>query len=168
MCEYVNVLAIDVGYRNFAWCCVDSENWQSPTQWQLQDLWKFKVGRRNTPTRDDLVEMMVKWYERNKTMIDTVDYVVLENQMRTPFIVMNVVLQTLMYGKVTIVHPMTVGAFWKLPVTRAEKKAKGVKICEQFTGKKLKGEKVDDLADSWLMAVWLLHKHKGVELSNGA
>ncbi len=162
MCEYLRVCAIDAGTRNFAFCIVDSVNWRQPLHWQKVDLWAPQVGRRLTPTKDDIVCITREWCRTNWSILRECDHIVLENQLRTPFIIMNTVIQTLFFNTCSVIHPMTVAAFFKLPKTRAEKKLAGVAVVGRYTQIDKKLGKVDDLADAWLMAVHKLQAENGI------
>ena len=153
--DYQRVCAIDAGTRNFAYCVMDNMSWNRPLVWRHEDLWAPKVGRRGTPNKQDIVKITYEWCVRNRDMIAACDAVVLENQMRRPFIIMNTVLQTCFYGKALVVHPMTVGSFFKLPKTRQEKKEQGVELVKRFATIPNHAKR-DDLADAWLMAAWQL------------
>lgn len=95
------------------------------------------------------------WCKRNEEMIKACDFVVLENQLRKTFIIMNTVIATYFYGKVTVAHPMTVGTFFKLSKTRDQKKRDGLAVCRSFATMPNEA-KADDLADAWMMCVWML------------
>ena len=158
MSEYKFVVAIDAGYRNFAVCAADNTDWQQPRTWYTEDLWKKRPGRRTEPDKNDCVEIALLWCKRNKRILDAADAIVLENQMRTPYIIINATIQALYFAKCTVVHPMSVAAFWQLPKTRELKKAAGVAVV-QANGAVLSRAnegKLDDMADAWLMAVYFL------------
>lgn len=159
--DYVRVCAIDAGTRNFAWCVVDNLNWKVPLHWKKEDLWAPKPGRRLTPTKEDIIDITVAWARTNWQTLDSCDVVVLEKQIRTPFIVMNTVLNTLFYDRCVQVHPMTVGSFFKLPKKRIDKKAAGIRVVNLHADLPV-ALKTDDLADAWLMAVYLLIEKQGI------
>jgi hypothetical protein len=155
--DYVRVCAIDAGTRNFAYCFVDNLHWREPLRWTKEDLWREQPNRRRTPTKEDVVAITVAWCRRNAAALAECDYVVLENQIRIPFIVMNTVIQALHYDKCVSVHPMTVGAYYGLPKTREAKKAAGIAVVvRNGVNFGVANGKIDDLADAWLMAVYQL------------
>ncbi len=156
MGDYACVCAIDVGYRNMAFCVVDNNNWRKPLVWQKVDLWAPAAGRRGVPTKDDVLRITHDWCRANWKLLRACDAIVLENQLRTPFIIMNTVIQALFLSRTTVVHPMTVASFFKLPKTRAEKKVAGILAVGAYAEIDTKSGKVDDLADAWLMATWKL------------
>ncbi len=156
MSDYVRVCAIDAGYRNFAYCVVDNNNWRQPLVWNKVDLWAPAAGKRGVPTKDDLVRITHEWCRSNWKLLRGCDCIILENQLRVPFIIINTVIQALFFNKCSVVHPMTVAAFFKLPKTRAEKKVAGVLTVGAYAQIDTQRGKVDDLADAWLMAVWKL------------
>jgi hypothetical protein len=162
MSDYMRVCAVDVGTRNFAFCIVDTMNWRHPLVWQHEDLWAVMPGRRRKPTKDDLVRITVAWCKRNYAALKECDHIVLENQIRTPFIIMNTVIQTLFLKRTTVVHPMTVATFFKLPKTRELKKAATVELVRLHAQIPAGAHKLDDLADTWIMAIHALVMHGGI------
>ncbi len=152
-CDYTNVVAIDVGYHNFACCCVDNNSYLSPLYWRNENLWRKKAGQRTKPTKEDIIRITHAWCMRNKSMLDGADVIILESQMRTPFELMNAVIFTLYIDKVKVVHPMTVASFWRLPKTRVLKKPAGVEVVQALNVIIPHSHKLDDLADAWMMAV---------------
>jgi len=158
MCaDFYQVTAIDIGYRNFSWCTLNAHEIVSHDN---VDLWRPQAKRRRQPTKNDLVDITVNWCKQHKQLLDDSDRIVLENQMREPFIVMNTVIHALYHDKVIVVHPMTVGAYWHLPVVRAQKKAAAIALA-QFHGVALHADKADDMADTYLMAKWQLNQMNG-------
>jgi hypothetical protein len=158
MCaDFWQITAIDVGYRNFSWCTLNPHGIISHDN---VDLWQPQAKRRRQPTRSDLVAIVVQWCRLHADLLNSSDKIVLENQMRQPFIVMNVVLHALYFDKVVVVHPMTVGSYWHLPTTRDKKKAAGIRLAQQH-GVQLCSGKQDDMADTWLMAQWQLNQMNG-------
>ena len=154
------VLAIDAGTRNFAYCVVDPVTWREPVVWYKEDLWT-KGGK---PSKEQVIEITHAWCRRNKALVDSCDLVVLEQQLRTTFIVQNAVIHALFFDKVTSVSPMTVGSFFHLPKTREHKKAATVALCQRNATMAAEVEKLDDLADAWMMAVWGLIKTNGLSI----
>jgi len=155
MGDWVQVTAIDVGWRNFAWCTLDTAHLQQPLQWHVEDLWLPNPQRRRQPTKEDLMQIATEWCDRNEQVLRTSDVIVLENQIRTPCIVLNAAIYSRCHGKARVVHPMTVGAFWKLPTSREAKKARAVVIVDSIVrGNFPRASKRDDLADTYLMAAW--------------
>ncbi len=152
MSDYHRVCAIDAGTRNFAFCFMDNLDWRQPVNWRKQDLWAPMPKRATKPTLQDVIYITYTWCMQNKTQLDECDSIVLETQLRKPFIVMNTVIQTLFYNKTVVVSPMTIAAYFKLPKTRDAKKAAGVALVQRYAV--LHGDKIDDLADAWMMAAW--------------
>ena len=162
--DYIRICAIDAGTRNFAYCVIDNNNWREPLVWQKEDLWPAVRGRKLRPTTQDMITLTSAWVERNRDMLQACDMIVLEKQMRTPFIVQNTVIQTLMMSKAVEVHPVSVGAWWKLPRKREAKKAAGVVAVQRSAVIPANMGKPDDLADAWLMAVYMLAKENAVNV----
>jgi len=148
------ICAIDVGTRNFAWCIVNDVHWQRPISWRHEAI----VTCRGKVTRNEIVRCTRMWAESNRNLLESCDRIILENQMRIPFIVMNTVIQTMFFDRVVVVHPLTVGAYWKLPRRRELKKARGIEVVAEQGAMMPQSDKQDDLADAWLMAVYGLHK----------
>lgn len=150
--DLIQVTAIDAGYRNFAWC---TKNRFETLSHGVVDLWAPQAGRRRKPTRDDLVRVAYAWCAEHQDLLRASDIIVLENQIREPYVIINTVIQTLFITRTRVVHPMTVGAYWRLPVKREQKKARAVELVQQY-GVALPLAKRDDMADAWLMAEWQL------------
>lgn len=161
MSDYARVCAIDPGTRNFSFCVADNFTWRRPIQWTLVDLWPPAPGRRATPTTEDVVAVTHQWCADNDELLRSCDTIVIEKQMRTPFIVMCTVIQALYFSRVRVVSPMTVGAFFNLPKTRQAKKAAGVVVCKKHAVME-DVDKLDDLADAWMMTVWALVKRGAI------
>lgn len=160
----VRVLALDVGTRNLGVALVSSDQVRKPEQWLRVDLMGKKRLSQKQADPESIVRATVHWVRNHKAWFDSCDAIVLERQMRTPFIVMNAVISALYLEKVQIVHPLTVGKFWGLPTTRVAKKAAGV-ACVAQNGALIPKDahgKYDDMADAYLMAVFQLVQMKGV------
>lgn len=164
--NYRTVLAIDVGFRNLGYCLVDSVCWQTPLAWGKADLWGWGPEKRRTPTKEQIVEITVQWVQDNQNLFAQADAVILENQMRTPFIIMNAVIHALHVRRVKVAHPMKVGSFWGLPKTRTQKKEAGIAVCRRNGATFPPNTKLDDLADAWLMAVWGLIQAGGLSIKS--
>lgn len=160
--DYRRVCAVDAGTRNFAFCVCDNTTWRKPLVWRKEDLWAPEVGRRGKPTLNDVVDITVAWCNRNRELLDSCDVIVLENQMRKPFIVMNTVIHGLFHSKTKSVHPMTVGSYFGLPKTREPKKKATVELCRRYAFIPEDGSKPDDLADAWQMCIWELVQSKAL------
>lgn len=164
--DYFRICAIDAGTRNFAFCVIDNVSWRDPLVWRKQDLWPPKCGRKTRPTTQDIVQLTRQWVADNRGMLDGCDMIVLEKQMRTPFIVQNAVIQTLMFEKCVEVHPVSVGAWWKLPRRREAKKEAGVVQVQHYATIPPNMGKPDDLADAWLMAVYMMVRENVISQNN--
>lgn len=113
------------------------------------------------------MQLATEWCDRNEAVLKSSDLVVLENQIRTPCIVLNAAIYARCFGRARVVHPMTVGAYWKLPTQREPKKAKAVEIVDTVTsGGFPRTYKRDDLADTFLMAAWGMIQVEGAKLSD--
>lgn len=160
--EYVRVCAIDAGYRNFAYCIVDNLSWNAPLVWRKEDLWGRRKG---TPTNRDLIAITQTWCENNREMLGACDCILLEKQMRIPFIVMNTVIQAHHFNASEVISPNTFGAFFKLPKKRIPKKMATIELCQKHTIMPDQYDKIDDLADAWMMSVWGLIKRGAISKS---
>ena len=160
--DYVRVCAIDAGTRNFAYCMCDNLTWNRPLVWRKEDLWAPQEGRKGKPNLQDIVEITHAWCMRQAEMLASCDLVILENQLRKPFIAMNCVIQALHFNKTEVVHPMRVGTFFKLPKQREPKKAATVELCRKHALIPRNNGKEDDLADAWMMAVYGLVKRQAI------
>lgn len=153
--DWKQVTAIDVGWRNFAWCTLDTAHLTEPLHWHVEDLWQPHPTRRKVPDLEDLMRIATEWCDRNEAVLRSSDLVVLEDQIRKPCIALNAAIFSRCFGRARAIHPMTIGAFWKLPTTREAKKAKAVMIAQQITHDAFpRTYKRDDLADTFLMAAW--------------
>lgn len=159
----MNVIAIDMGYRNFAFIHVHSDDWRNPIAWCHEDLW---YGRKGKPSTKQLLHMAHQWEVRNHLALQNADCIILETQLKKPFALMNTMIASRHWDRVVYMNPLTVGAFWKLPVRRAQKKPAGVARVKQFgiAFPNVKG-KEDDLADAWLMAMKHLHEKGLIDFS---
>jgi len=153
------VLAIDAGTRNFAYCMIDTTNWRKPLLWQHEMLWRG-TGK---PSRREIVRMTREWAQKHQDDLRRCDVIALERQMRDNFIIMNTVIETLYFDKTVTYHPTAVGHWWKQPRRREEKKAEGiVRVRELSHGFPVNSGKIDDLADAWLLAVYALVQSNGL------
>lgn len=156
--DYFRVCAIDAGTRNFAFCVLDNNNWREPLVWQREDLWAPAKGKRSKPTKQNMLEITYEWCQRNQQMLRECDLIILENQIRTPFIIMNTVINSLYYTRVRSVSPMTIAAYFKFPTTREKKKAATVKFVNKHASFPVDNGKQDDYADAWCMAMHAMIK----------
>ena len=161
--DYRKIMAIDAGLRNFAYCVVDTQNWREPLVWNLVDLWPPHPGKHTKPSNQEILDVTMRWFRKNRQLFEDVDEVIFETQIRKPFIVMNTVLQAMVFDKYKQVSPMTVGAFWKLPKTRDAKKRAAIDLVARYAAiPRSYNAKQDDLADAWLLAVWGLIEAGGL------
>jgi hypothetical protein len=155
--NYTRVLAIDVGYRNFAWCVVDSSHWKAPLRLQHEDWWGKK---RKKPTRQKLMDLCDDWCNRNAGELKAATWIVLEHQIQKIFIAMNAFLASKYWHKTRIVSPMTLCGVFDLPRSREEKKAATVALARHNGVVFPDARKDDDLADAWLMCMWQMNQIK--------
>ena len=163
--DYTRVLAIDAGTRNFAYCLVDNNNCKQPIAWEKVDLWQPKPGRRGVPTIEDIITVTHEWINANQLLFMGVDLIVLEKQIRKPFIVQNTVINAIFYDRCIQVHPMTVAAYFGLPKKREQKKLATVALVQRHCVLPPVA-KPDDLADAWVMAMYYMIQRKAVSASD--
>jgi len=148
--DYRCVIAIDAGYKNFAWCFLDSNIVKKPF-WQRQCLWHGRAP----PDETSIIAMTLRWLEGHRELLNIASAIVLEKQMRTPFQVMNAVIHSQYFDKCQQVDPRTIGAYWHLPRKREAKKEAGIETV-RANGVEIPNGKCDDVCDAWLMARWKL------------
>lgn len=158
---HTRVIAIDVGYRNMGVCHLTADQPNKPHLWQVFDLWHAH-RHKGTPSTQDLVQVTRRWCDIYQSMLQRADAIVLESQMRTPFHVMNAVINTLYPDKCVYYDARTVGRFWHLPAKRAPKKIAGVETARMNKLQFPDVDKEDDLADAWLMASYHLCQSKSL------
>lgn len=144
------IVAIDAGFRNLGVVAIRNGNWREPAVWRRESLTALKK-----PSEEALYQAIYGWCNTNAALLQEADKIVLERQMHKKFIVINTVIRTLHHSKTVVIGPSTVGAFHRLPTTRAEKKLAGTELVEQNVPIPLDG-KQDDMADAMLMALWFL------------
>lgn len=150
------VCGIDVGYRNFAWCVLDSDQPYKPVVWTKEDL---RPNKRGTPSHTEAVQMALAWVNANREMLDSCDALILESQMRDVFLIMNAAIQARFFPKTHEVHPHAMGAYFRLPRKREAKKAAMINIVkEQCPDLCQKTLKLDDLCDAWGLAFYGLKR----------
>lgn len=156
------MLAIDPGTRNFAWCVVDTLCWRDPVQWQVRNI--CAGNKRTMPTEDEARTAVANWVALFGASFAHVDAVVIERQMREPFKTIVTAIHTWFYSKrPTVVHPMTVASVFNLPKQRVAKKAATVALVQRYaTIPPRLNDKLDDLADAWLLGVWALIELGGI------
>lgn len=146
------IVAIDAGFRNLGVVAIRDGNWRQPAYWSRESLTHLKK-----PTEEALYHATYDWCQKHALLLDGADQIVLERQMHKKFVVINTVIRTLHHEKTVVVGPTTVGAFHRLPSTRAEKKLAGTALVKQNVAIPLEG-KQDDMADAMLMALWFLFR----------
>lgn len=149
----MSIVAIDVGYRNFAWIKVDAYSWNDPLIWRHEDWW---CGRGGRPSREDILRMTCRWITTNFNYLKNAKRIILERQLKIPFAVMNACIYARFPEQCEFISPNTVGAFWGLPSRRKAKKAAGITTVLSHGLSFPDARKADDLADTWLMAVRVL------------
>ncbi|MGB0548739.1 MAG: hypothetical protein ACPGR8_06355 [Limisphaerales bacterium] len=113
----MRVIGVDAGYRNLAWSTLLNGRAMA---WRHVDLWR---GRRGRPSRDDMFRITLDWLRAHHEEFTRADAIVLERQMKVPFIIQNVVIRSHFPDKTFIVSPMTICAFYGIPKKRKAKKA---------------------------------------------
>lgn len=115
-----------------------------------------------TPNDEDLVAITLKFCQDNQAVLRMCDAVVLERQMRRAFVIMNTVISTFFHGRVRVVTPLKVSNFFHLPSTRSAKKAATIALAIKNGLQFPPAPKNDDLADAWMMALYVLIDMQGL------
>ena len=140
------VLGIDAGYKNFAYCELQ-EGIKRPFTWKNLALFEGVYDE------EKLFAGTMQWCLDNADLLESVDRIVLERQMKMKFAVINTVIRSLHYKKTIVVNPLTVGKHYGLPRTRSEKKKAAVNYVSKLCAFPASAtRKKDDLADSYLLA----------------
>lgn len=144
----MKILGIDPGYRNFAYCLVNSHEWHRPEKWGRTELFSGPC------TDEKLVTGTASWCTRNAPMLEEADHIVIEYQKEKAMAIIATVIRAQYMHKTSWIHPATVGAFFHLPRERAEKKKAAVVCSKANVGHfpKCPG-KADDMADAYLLAM---------------
>lgn len=148
------MIGIDAGFANHACCALDYD-WRRPVRWTNERIMEGKY------TEEKLWQATFKWCQANREMLEQASMIVLERQIEAPFKMMNTMIRTLHPHTAVIVSPATVGKRFGLSKTRKEKKEDAVNLVTKnliaYSGMP-KSKKKDDLADSYLLALWGLEK----------
>ena len=154
----VKVLGIDMGYANFAWCVLSSNQLDQPLAWNVE-----RILRGKRITRNDIFHAIMAWCDRNQDMLNSVDHIVLEEQLQKRFISANAALRGRFHDKNTeVVSASVVAKLFSMTKRQCNnKKQRAIEICRGFNfqfPRVRKGQKLDDMADAALMAVWKMCK----------
>lgn len=147
-----------MGYANFAFCIVDTDNVEMPLLWEKRRLWHG----RGKPTANDCYRAVMDWCKKYSKMLAMCDCIVLEQQMRAHFQVMNTAVRALYDAKAQVVSPKTIASYYKLPLKREAKKAATIALIRKRFGEHAapldEHKKNDDLADAALLALYACDK----------
>ena len=151
----LRIAGLDAGTRNLGFCVIETPDVQNPIVWMHVDLFPRRRDK-GKPTSVEIVTATVHWLRGHRALLESCDVIVLENQMRTPFEILNAVVSAHYLEKVEVLNPRTVGRFWGLPSQRAPKKKAGVSCVAQNGCQfpPVRNKKYDDVADAWLLAVY--------------
>lgn len=155
----MKIVAIDAGYRNFAWISLVAGDWRHPLQWRKEDI----CPDASTPSVDALLGATVKWCDDNQPMLDDADAIVFERQIHRKYMVINAAIRSRWFGKTSEYSPSTVGKFFGLPGDRASKKKAAVNLVSRNLELPRMYKKKDDLADAMLLAIYHASIHSQVE-----
>lgn len=144
------IVGIDAGYVNFAVCAIDTANVDHPYYWMCRPLFKGDFSE------EKLVNAVYAWINSPeiKKLLDEADEIMLERQMTTRFQAINHCVRFLHFAKTKEVNPKTLAAFFKLPTKRRAKKKAAVDLVSSKVVFPIKTGKKDDLADSYLLALY--------------
>lgn len=142
------VVGVDAGYANFAVCGIRSDQVLRPYYWQNKALFTGAFSE------EKLCQKIFEWIKSPevKQLLDEADLIVLERQMTMKFQAINHCIRFLYFDKTKEFHPATVGAFFKLPKTRKDKKKAAVELVGANLPFPVKKGKKDDYADAFLLA----------------
>ena len=153
----MHVLGIDPGYVNFSYCEIDSENAHVARTWVVERI----VHPRVEANEDTVFAATYQWCIDHLELLERVDRIVIEKQRRPIFKIMVAVIRTLWVNKVVLVHPFTLCSVFKLPRTRdAKKRATITFVAEYMLTPFPDHHKEDDLADSCMLALWLIFQNR--------
>jgi hypothetical protein len=144
------VIGIDVGYANLACCSLDA-NWSSPIRWTNERILEGKY------TEEKLWSVTYQWCRENREFLGEASMIVLERQIEAPFKMMNTVIRTLYPNTAVVISPKTISAKYGRSHTRKEKKQEAVELVSKNVMLP-RAKKKDDLADSYLLALWGLQQ----------
>jgi Poxvirus A22 protein len=150
----MRVLAIDVGIRNLAFCCLEDG---CLLAWANEPL----AGAEYKPT--DTVHHVMRFVEAHRQLFDSCDKLVIERQMRVNMRVVEAALHALFYAKCTIVHARTIKARFGLCKRNYQQNKAAAVACvddllagntAELAAAYRAARKRDDLADAYLMALF--------------
>ena len=144
------IVGVDAGYVNFAVCAFRTDKVTTPYYWTNAPLFKGKFSEER------LAQAIYAWITQPeiKQLLDEADEIILERQMTMKFQAVNHCIRFRYFQKTTEVNPKTVGAFFRLPETRREKKKAGVDLVSRHAVMPVQKGKKDDLADAYLLAFY--------------
>jgi hypothetical protein len=99
----------------------------------------------------------MKWVDENWRLLDAADVIVIETQMRSPFLEMNTVIKTRFDGKVVSVTPRAIISKFRLAPKRALKKRATMQICDALFA--AAPAENPDACDAALFILWYLDQH---------
>ena len=144
------IVGIDAGYINFAVCGIRTDDVEHPYYWVNRPLFFGKFSEER------LRAALVDWINlpEVRELLDAADEIVLERQMVMKYQAVNHCVFFRYPNKTTIVHPKTIQTFFKLPEGKKAKKKGAVDLVGTRCIFPVKRGKKDDLADSFLLALW--------------
>jgi hypothetical protein len=147
------VVAIDVGIKNLSYCAIQDGR---ILEWSNVSLVE------GTYRPSDSVHYVKRFTEAHADLLDAADVVVVEKQMRANMRIIESVLHALYYSKCKAVHARTIKARFGLsrPSYRLNKRAAVDYVAasvdqEPWIEYFQQSVKKDDLADSYLMALFM-------------
>lgn len=148
------IVGIDAGYRNFAVCVLDANSGKLQS-WSVSDLVPHIKGK---PTVAQIGAGVHMWLEQSRKLLERTSFIMLETQMRKPFMVMNALIMGFCIAlrvPTMELHPKTMAKHFGLRQKREDKKADGIALITKMWGKDAFPDhhKLDDLADSALLAL---------------
>jgi hypothetical protein len=141
------IVGIDPGWANLSHCVLALGNWRNPIKWTNERILSEKM------THEKLWQATYNWCRENEKILGEASMIVLEQQHEAPLQLMVCTIRTMFPHTAVVVNPMSVAAKYGLPRKRAEKK----KATVELVAKNVRipaAKKKDDLADSYLLAIW--------------
>lgn len=147
----MNFVGIDAGYANLSYCEVNSDDPFHPITWVCCRILEGKYSEER------LFKACYEWVKSEKmsTIFNRANRIILERQMTLKFQMINHIIRALYYEKTVERNPTTVGAFFRFPRARSEKKSAAIRLVS-LNAALPPGKKRDDLADAYLLAIYEL------------
>lgn len=144
-----SVVAIDPGFKNFAFVEILAARPKKPNIWKNIQLLKppYTIERVSKAIYDWVTSDPIK------LMLDLASVIVLEHQKTRKFDVIVNCIRFRYWEKTKVIHPNTIKSLYNLPSDRKEKKKATVLLVTGNVILPIKKGKKDDLCDAYLLAL---------------